>query len=139
VRHAEIEEHLMTNHESPRPGTIGWIDLTVGDAGTVRAFYEAVAGWRAEPVEMDGYDDYAMHAPGRAEAVAGVCHARGDNAQMPTQWLIYIVVKDLNASIERCRTHGGEVIGETRGAEGQGRFCVIRDPAGAVCALYEPA
>lgn len=117
-----------------QPGTIGWHDLTVSDAEGVRDFYAGVAGWTPEPVEMGGYADFNMCAAG--QPVAGVCHARGDNAGMPAQWMMYIVVGDLGSALEKARELGGEVVVEPRGAGG-GRFAVIRDPAGAVCGLYQ--
>jgi hypothetical protein len=120
---------------TPRPGTITWQDLTVRDAAGLRDFYAAVVGWTSEPVRMGDYADFTMNADG--EAIAGVCHARGGNADLPAQWLIYITVEDLDHSIEECLRLGGSVIAPPRGLSG-GRFCVIRDPAGAVCALYQP-
>ena len=72
------------------------------------------------------------------EAVAGVCHARGANADLPSQWLIYITVEDLDQSLADCEELGGEVLVQPR-RMGEDRFCVIKDPAGAVCALYESA
>lgn len=119
-------------------GKIGWIDLTVPDAENVRDFYCAVTGWRSEGVEMGGYQDYCM-VPPEGGAVAGVCHARGTNAGMPAQWLIYVTVADLEASLARCRALGGAVLQEPRGVGGHGRVAVIRDPAGAVCALFQKA
>lgn len=117
-------------------GKIGWIDLTVGEAEPVRDFYRAVVGWTSEGVEMGGYQDYCMlQADGTA--VAGVCHARGTNAGLPAQWLIYITVADLAHSLERCLALGGEVLRPVKGLGGQGRFAVVRDPAGAVCALFQ--
>jgi hypothetical protein len=56
---------------------------------------------------------------------------------LPAQWLIYIVVEDVDRSAARRRKLGGKVLVAPRPMEG-GRFCVIRDPAGAVCALYRP-
>jgi len=58
-------------------GEIGWIDLTVQDAESVRDFYQAVAGWLPSPVDMGGYNDFCMSRPGGAEPVAGICHAAG--------------------------------------------------------------
>ena len=117
-------------------GSIGWIDLTVPDAASLKGFYERVAGWSVEPVNMDGYSDYCMHPAGGDEPVAGICHARGSNADLPAQWLIYITVPDLEESLRQCRAAKGEVLTKTKPA-GEGRCAVIRDPAGAVCALYE--
>lgn len=86
---------------------------------------------------MGGYNDFAMLAPESGEPVAGVCHRRGVNADIPSQWLVYIVVTDVDASAKSSKKLGGEVLAGPRPLSG-GRFCVIRDPAGAVCALFEP-
>ena len=117
-------------------GTIGWIDMTVDDAETVRDFYKAVVGWGHENVSMGDYADFSMTTPG-GEAVSGICHARGSNANLPGGWLIYITVDDVEASAAACEAHGGEVIVPVQGLAG-GRFCVIRDPAGSTAALYQP-
>ena len=117
-------------------GTIGGFDLTVADAPAIRDFYTAVIGWRPEAVAMGDYDDYAMVAPTSDEWVAGVCHARGPNADLPPQWLVYITVDDLEASMARCVEGGGTLLTGIKGAD-EARFCVIRDPAGAVLAIMQ--
>ena len=117
-------------------GKIGWIDMTVDDAQGLRDFYKAVAGWGHEDVSMGDYADYSMTTPGGA-AVSGICHARGSNADLPGGWLICITVDDVEASAAACTAHGGEVIVPVRGIAG-GQFCVIRDPADATAALYQP-
>ena len=120
---------------TPRPGTISWQDLTVADAERIRDFYQAVIGWEPEPLTMAGYSDFVMNADG--DAVAGICHARGANAGLPPVWLVYITVDDLDRSIEECHRLGGSLVAAPR-SYGGGRYCVIKDPAGAVCALYQP-
>jgi predicted enzyme related to lactoylglutathione lyase len=119
-----------------RPGTISWTDLTVEDAENIRDFYHAVVGWTPAPISMGGYSDFVMNADG-GEAVAGVCHARGHNADLPSVWLVYITVEDLDHSLEQCQRLGGTVLSPPR-SHGGGRYCVIQDPAGAICALYQP-
>lgn len=121
---------------SSEVGRIGWIDLTVPDAPSVRDFYRAVVGWTSSDVDMGGYSDYCVH-PGEGEPpVAGICEARGENAALPPQWIVYITVADLDKSVAKCQELGGQVLQGPRSYGGQGRFCVIRDPAGAVSALY---
>lgn len=120
---------------TPRPGTISWQDLTVEDAEKVRDFYASVVGWSPEPLNMGTYSDFVMNADG--QAVAGVCHARAGNATVPPVWLIYITVDDLDHSIAECDRLGGSLVVPPR-SYGGGRFCVIKDPAGAICALYQP-
>ena len=41
-------------------GTIVRKDLTVENADVGRDFYGEVVGWKHEPVDMGGYDDYNM-------------------------------------------------------------------------------
>jgi hypothetical protein len=121
-------------------GTIVWTDLTVDDAEKVRDFYAGVVGWRPEPCAMGGYDDYVMCPPGaaRGAGAAGVCHARGENVGLPAQWLVYVAVPDLAASIRRCEELGGAVVHGPRNM-GKQPFCVVSDPAGAVLALIQAA
>lgn len=121
----------------PDVGTVGWFDLTVPDAAKVRDFYAAVVGWTTTEVPMGGYSDYCMH-PGDCAPVAGVCHARGANSNLPPAWLIYVTVANLKASLKKCSEMGGEVLGSERDMGSYGTMAVIRDPAGAVCALIEP-
>ena len=84
---------------------------------------------------MGAYSDFVMNADG--DGVAGICHARGANADLPPVWLIYITVEDLDHSLEECHRLGGSLVAAPR-SYGGGRYCVIKDPAGAICALYQP-
>lgn len=126
----------MSETTKPQVGTIAWTDLTVPNADEVRDFYAAVTGWKPEPLSMGEYSDYVMAAPD-GKGVAGVCHARGVNAGLPAQWLIYITVEDVDESIRQCEQRGGKVIAGPK-EMGGGKYCVIQDPAGAVAALIAP-
>ena len=77
-----------------------------------------------------------MGQPAAGAATAGICWARGANAGLPPVWLVYFIVASLDTSLAEVRKRGGTVLREPR-ASGEGRFAVIRDPAGAVCALYQ--
>lgn len=127
----------MSNPDRPEVGTISWTDLTVENAETVRDFYSRVVGWTSEPVDMGGYSDFTMNLPASGNTAAGICHRRGSSADLPAQWLIYITVEDVDKSIAACIELGGKVIAGPKTMAGYGRYCVIRDPAGAVAALFE--
>lgn len=118
------------------PGAIAWADVTVPDAERLRDFYRDVAGWTPSALSMGDYADYVMHDASGA-AVAGVCHARGPNADLPAQWLVYVTVPDADRAAARCVELGGRVIAGPR-PMGGGRCAVIEDPAGAVLALFAP-
>ncbi len=122
--------------DDSRVGHIAWHDITVPDAPALRDFYAAVVGWTPENVDMGEYADFNMQRPTCGEAAAGVCHARGENADLPPQWLMYIIVADLDASIDACAENGGRVVREPRPLAG-GRFAVVADPVGAITALFE--
>lgn len=126
----------MSDVGKTSPGAIAWIDLTVPDATGIRDFYRDVIGWKINPVDMGGYDDFCMLSPVDGRSIAGICHARGINADLPPLWLVYVVVEDVDASAKRARELGGQVLVGPREL-GEGRFCVVRDPAGAALALYQ--
>jgi predicted enzyme related to lactoylglutathione lyase len=116
---------------------ICWTDLTVPNADEVKSFYESVVGFRSEPHDMESdYHDYNMISPQTGECVTGVCHAKGVNADVPPVWLVYFSVEDVAASSARCVELGGEIVAGPR-LMGRSNFAVIKDPAGAVCALFE--
>ena len=118
-------------------GKIGWIDMTVENASEIRDFYVNVVGLQSDDVSMGDYSDYTMIPPSTDDPVAGICHARGGNADLPGGWLIYFIVADVDQSANACKDNGGSVLIEPRGLAG-GRFCVIKDPNGAAAALYQP-
>lgn len=126
----------MGGQEKPAVGTIGWVDLTVADAEGVRDFYSAVIGWRPIAHDMGDYTDFEMALPESEERVTGVCHALGENAHIPPQWLIYVVVADVEESARRAVELGGKVIDGPR-MMGPRQFAVIQDPAGAVLAIMD--
>jgi predicted enzyme related to lactoylglutathione lyase len=46
-------------------------------------------------------------------------------------------VADLEEAMRRCESGGGKILRRPNDMGSENRFCVIRDPAGAVAALYE--
>src|SRR5207244_2818437 len=107
-------------------GKIVWVDLTIPSAEKVRDFYLSVTGWEANEFKMGDYSDYVMKTPHSKQTVAGVVHARGDNADLPPYWLIYIKVKSLDESLAAARRNGGEILAGPKHI-GAARFCVLRD------------
>ncbi len=128
----------MTDQYKVPIGSIGWMDLTVNNTEEVCEFYEAVVGWKTLPVQMNGYNDFTLLSPDNDVPYAGVCNAKGPNANLPPYWLIYINVKDVEESCRKVKELGGEVLFEPKVMGNYGKYSVIKDPAGAFCALFEP-
>ena len=121
-----------------KSGAVGWVDLTVPNAPELRDFYCAVVGWTPQDVKVGDYTDFTMRTSETGEAVAGICNAKGANTGLPRQWLVYVSVPDLDASLTICVAKGGKVFRPRASMGSYGDFAVIQDPAGAVMALIQP-
>ncbi len=123
----------------PAVGTIGWIDITTPDAALLRDFYCGVVGWSPSAVPMKTHEDYCMHPSPTADPVAGICHAKGQNQDVPPGWMVYITVANLEAALAQVVSRGGTLVRPAVQAGGMGSFAIIRDPAGNHCALFQSA
>ena len=117
-------------------GEMAWIDLTVDNAEEVKGFYQSVVGWKVDDVSMGDYEDYSMNSPTDNQPIAGVCHARGVNKDLPPAWLPYFLVEDIDESVANVQSLGGSLLTEIK-TMGSDRYAVIKDPAGAACAIYQ--
>lgn len=119
----------VQNSFSPQ---VAWIDLTITNADEVRDFYAELLGLRPEPVDMRGYHDYSMFNPATGNPLLGICHKQGSNAMLPPQWIVYFTVPNLEKSITKSVALGADILDGPRSG-----FCVLRNPGGAVTALYQ--
>ncbi|WP_448212256.1 VOC family protein [Colwellia sp. MEBiC06753] len=122
--------------ENAKLGEIAWLDITVENADELKSFYQAVIGWQAAEVSMGDYNDYTMLCAATNNAVGGICHARGPNAELPPMWLPYFLVEDADAAAAQVLALGGSLYTEVK-SMGNDKFVVIKDLAGAACALYQ--
>lgn len=117
-------------------GDMAWLDLSVSNAGQVKDFYQQVIGWKSEAISMGDYNDYAVSSPESGEAVAGICHAQGVNSDLPPAWLPYFLVENIDQAVAQVTENGGSLVTEIK-SMGDDRYAVIKDPAGAACAIYQ--
>lgn len=118
-------------------GAITWMDLTIRDGDAIRDFYKDVVGWKTMDISMGDYNDYCMMSPDDDVVRTGICHQRGVNKDIPSAWIMYVNVADLDQSIDAVRKGGGEIIGDIRKMGEKARFCIIKDPAGAYIGLFD--
>lgn len=113
-----------------QPNTFVWNELQTRDMETARAFYNQVFGWE-DRTDGGGYVMY--HTGGRVH-----CGSRpldeswGD---VPSNWLVYFLVEDVDAMAARVTELGGEVLNGPFQAGEFGRMAVVHDPQGAVFAI----
>ena len=117
-----------------------WTDIAVENAGELKDFYSQVFGWTVQEVPMEdeagAYADYAM-VDKKGEGVGGVCHKRGVNNDLPSQWIVYFTVENVTESIETCKRLGGKVLKETRNEEGDLFYALLKDPSGAIIGIMQ--
>ena len=118
-------------------GAVTWVDITVDDADGLKSFYKNVVGWKTSDINMGDYNDYCMASPEDDVVRTGVCHNRGSNDGMPSAWIMYVNVANLDESIAAVTAGGGEVVKGPRKMGDKARYCIIKDPAGAFCGLFD--
>jgi uncharacterized protein len=117
-------------------GAFHWYELVTRDLEAVRAFYSALLGWRFE-VGIPALGPYTLIFRG-ADQVGGLWQPRGPGwASVPGQWLPYLQVQAVDPLVRRMGALGGQVRVPPTDIPDVGRFTVVADPGGAVCALVE--
>jgi predicted enzyme related to lactoylglutathione lyase len=117
-------------------GALTMNELATRDLDGAARFYGAVFGWDYEPLVIEGVLQYAFFKLG-GRTMAGVL-PMGDRfpAEVPSYWTPYFGVENVDESAEKARALGAQVaVGPTEVPAG--RFVVLRDPHGAVFALFE--
>ncbi len=133
-------QDTSTPNQLTNTGHIAWLDLTCIEAAQTRDFYHQVTGWKAEAVPMkdaDGsYEDFNMLG-GDGQPVAGICHARGVNNNLPPVWMLYLPVGDLSASLKQLKDTEGQIIHQSKNQTNEVTQAVIQDPAGLYLTLVQ--
>ncbi len=122
-----------TRKETKALGKFVWRDLMTTDPARAREFYTALVGWSYNEVDM-GSSKYPMiHAAG--EDHGGIVSAP---AGLPSHWVCYVTVEDVDAAAAKAAELGGRVPEKGRDIPGVGRFAAIVSPGGAAICPYKP-
>ena len=119
--------------------TFGWAELNARGADTAIPFYQKVFGWTPKTIPM-GPD-----APPYTEfQLAGESIAGGQEmqpmvpAQVPSHWLVYFAVGDVDTSFKKAIGAGAREMVAPMDFPG-GRFAILSDPQGASFGLLKMA
>jgi len=113
-----------------------WTDLSTFDLGLARGDYASIFGW--DFGNDDSYDFAQRH--GREVAAVFAMPASLVARNMPSFWMSYVQVVDLEETRAKARAHDGVAIETEPMAFGAAaRIALIRDPSGAGFTLYEGA
>ncbi len=111
------------------------IELQTKDLAQAKDFYSRLFGWKLEDIPMPEGGSYTMIDVG--EGTGGGMFQNPDPA-VPPYWLAYVGVDDIRASTARARELGATVLRDVMEVASYGWLSVLRDPAGAVFALWQP-
>lgn len=119
------------------PGTVGWNELSTRDPEGAKAFYSAVFGWEPNDLEMEGGGTYTEWRV-EDQPVGGMLDMRGRMPdEVPPHWGVYFGTEDTDATVEKVKAGGGELLFGPMDIE-PGRFATVRDPFGAFFNVMQP-
>ncbi len=113
------------------PGALSWNELASTDLDGAPAFYRELFGWTTQPFEGTEMP-YLGVQTSDGHANGGMRPAQPGE---PAYWLVYFGTDDVDASVAKVSELGGsELVGPMD--IGVGKIAIVRDPQGAVFALY---
>ena len=108
------------------------VELETKDLDKSKKFYTGMFDWKLE--EMPDMD-YTMINVGEG---TGGGMMKKPVADMPDNWLPYILVADVAASTKKAQALGATICKDVTEIPDMGYFSVITDPTGASFGLWQP-
>lgn len=118
-------------------GRFVWHDLMAKDPDAARAFYTELMGWNVREMDMGEHGKYTMLLNGE-NGLGGIVSLAGA-PDIPSHWIDYITVEDVDASCKKVDELGGKTCVPAFDIPGVGRTAVVEDPNGAVFHLFRSA
>jgi len=120
------------------PGALTWTELATNDTAGAKKFYTSLFGWKEKTSDGGGmtYTEFSVGDTPQAGMMAMTDEMKAQH--VPPNWLPYFQVVDCDATANKAKELGGSLIVPPTDIPNTGRFSVIRDPQGAVFAIYKP-
>ncbi len=122
--------------EKSAHGTFCWNELVTRDVAAAEKFYSELIGWKIVDASMTGMQ-YSLLKAGDKDAGGMMAMPAEVPAEVPSHWMSYITVDDVDAAAEKTKALGGTVLHGPEDIPTVGRFCVIQDPTGATVSLIK--
>jgi predicted enzyme related to lactoylglutathione lyase len=121
------------------PNSLTWSELTTRDPKAAEAFYTQMFGWTAKHSAPTASMDYTEFSVNGQPGVGMMAMPENMPPQVPSYWMPYFQVSDLDASIAKARNLGANVMVGPNSIPDGGRFVILQDPQKAMFALYQSA
>lgn len=109
------------------PGAVSWTELSAADAKAACEFYGSLFGWTFDTMNL-GQGDYHVIKVGDA-AIGGVMAQQQPG---PAMWGTYVTVEACDATVDKAKSLGANVLAGPFDIPTIGRMAVLQDPQGAV-------
>jgi hypothetical protein len=125
----------MASHDSSKHGEFVWCELLTTDSVAGFKFYSALFGWEQVGAhDMGAMGTYLLY--GRNGKALGGMMTKGPDMPMPSSWVYYVQVDDLEAAIGRATAKGAKVLVGPMTVPGGSRVAQLMDPQGTWFALH---
>lgn len=126
----------MAGFQAEGSGTFGWAEVTARDVERVIPFYGRTFGWAHRTSDMGDGTSYTEFLDGEESLLGALEMPPGTPAEVPSYWLVYFAVDDLDAAHQRALDAGGTSLVAPRAMPG-GRFAIVADPLGGTFGLLK--
>jgi predicted enzyme related to lactoylglutathione lyase len=116
-------------------GSFVWHELMTTDVGAAKRFYSRLFGWDSTDTEMMPGFTYTMFKRNGTE-FGGLMAITPEWGDVKPHWLQYVAVPDVDDAAQQAESLGGQVSVPPHDIP-VGRFAILKDPAGAVFAVYK--
>ncbi|MFI6495580.1 VOC family protein [Streptomyces sp. NPDC050564] len=113
------------------PGALGWVELMTRAPDRVKEFYTTVFGWTVTASEY-----YPQWGIGGADFGGMVTMGDKFPHEVPSHWLPYFAVEDVDATADTAVQAGGHMLMEPTSVPDGPRIAVLRDPQGAAFGVH---
>ncbi len=120
------------------PGALTWTELHTTDTDRSKKFYTSLFGWKEKTSDAAGmtYTEFSVGDTVGAGMMAMTDQMK--SAHVPPHWMVYFQTTDVDATANKAKSLGGNLLVPPMDIPNVGRFSVISDPQGAAFAVYKP-
>ncbi len=109
-----------------------WNESNSNDPAKASAFYQELFGWSENTMEMGEMGTYRMLNIGERTVAGMMATPEG----VPSHWLGYVQVEDVDATAEKIAAAGGNIMMPPFDIPNMGRSAIVTDPQGAAFGLF---
>jgi uncharacterized protein len=111
------------------------VELNTTDVAKAKTFYGQLFDWKLEDTPMDvGDGTYTMIDVGEDGTGGGIM--KMPMPGVPSAWLPYVLVDDIDAATTKAKSLGATIIKDVTEIPEMGKFSIVQDPTGGVIGIW---